>query len=172
MHQVSKIYTDLVGLVDDQQEDIDQLEENAYEARVIGEAAAEEIGCLYQREQACGGGLDVPTPSEEDVDLFAFRCSDLTCGNTMDFICHEPPNESLDVSVEDDGIEIERIVEPPKPRFEACSARFSGCSASYKEHMETFKEDMAHVRQELMVGIKSFLDQSKRLHSQCGALSY
>ena len=58
MHKVNEIYQELAGLVDDQQEKIDRLEDHVADAKTNVESAVRHLGCFTGREQImCGSSL-------------------------------------------------------------------------------------------------------------------
>ena len=122
MHQVSNIYQDLAGLVEQQQETIDKLEEDADSANANVKSAADHLHCYGDRremkEMLLCGAMQMPTSSFEP------------CGANT----HEGTTVDKTISFSDDTPYGIRVTE----------------SFRWSMPFETFKEDLQSVRNDIV----------------------
>ena len=120
MHMVHDIYRDLAVLVDGQQEQVNNLGENALDAKVTAEAAADEVACYVSRatllESPCGGLSNISLEDDDEQgqnDVLEFLSTYFDC-DTVAGYCRPQQTHEVDVVYQEDADAIEiQHVEPP-----------------------------------------------------------
>jgi hypothetical protein len=137
LNTVQDLYCSLAEFVDEQQEPVDHIQENAAEAKVQGEAAADEISCFGQRERVFGHHEQVKEKDDDENEKWMFvslpECMHITTAmrpmDCNDYFANDITiNESsdtirqVDIQSDDDcgEVEVQHVERPEEePSFAA-----------------------------------------------------
>lgn len=151
MHKVNDIYNELATLVDLQQPQIDRVQANAEESQSNVQKALH--GCM-EHESLCGSLEKFGDPKDWD---FPFEALDLVYKDD-EAVAH-PETESVEISAEDEAIEVERVVEEPMVKEESACEMACG----------TLPVDLMNLQREIFQFGRHVIWEGN--HLNCGAIT-